>query len=265
MKRLRLRRAGRCAVCGAGLAAGDEAIWDGTARTVTCPECLSHRGAAVDGQAGASALREFERRRLRREARARERLGRLGVALVRLTGEPQTTRAFRQGGSGEVRVGERLEELLREHGVRLLHDRRIPGRGGQIDHIAVGPGGVTVIDTKTVRGRVRVEHAGGVFSARRALLTIGGRDQTRLVDGVERQVELVREALARLGDLDVDVRGALCFPYVDGLPILGRLSVRDVVVDGPRPIAKVARRPGALAGEAIERIWTGLHGSFPRA
>jgi hypothetical protein len=38
--------------------------------------------------------------------------------------------------------------------VRLLHDRRVPRHGhANIDHIAVGPGGVTVIDTKCAARR----------------------------------------------------------------------------------------------------------------
>jgi hypothetical protein len=61
----------------------------------------------------------------------------------------------------------------------LLHDRRILGHGNaKIDHLAVGPGGVTVIDSKTNNGAVRVDRIGGLFSSRRAVLLIGGRDRT---------------------------------------------------------------------------------------
>ena len=127
----------------------------------------------------------------------------------------------------------------------MLHDRRIPRHGNaNIDHIAIGPGGVSVIDTKTHRGKVRVERVGGLFAPRRSLLLIAGRDRTQLIDGVERQIELVRAALAGVGVQSIDVRGALCFPNVQGLPVLAELSVRGVLVSGPRPVAKLARRAG---------------------
>ena len=40
--------------------------------------------------------------------------------------------------------------------VELLHDRRIPGRRSNIDHLAVSPSGIWVIDSKRYAGRARV-------------------------------------------------------------------------------------------------------------
>jgi Nuclease-related domain len=170
-KRLRLRRPDRCAVCDHELAAGDEAIWDPASRTVACLGCDLPEAPVVEGQAGASALREYERRRLRREHHAREKLGRLGVLLARVIDEPQTTKAWQQGGTGEVHAWARLAEHLDGQHVKLLHDRQIPRQGNaNIDHIAIGPGGVTVIDAKTHRGKIHVDRVGGLFSARRSVL-----------------------------------------------------------------------------------------------
>jgi hypothetical protein len=143
------------------------AIWDPAARTVTCLSCTAFEVAAgptaliEPGQPGASALREYQRRHDAREQRARERLGGLGTFLVKRTDEPSSTRVWQQGGSGEVRVGARLERLLDGTSVRLLHDRRVPGHGqANIDHIAVGPVGITVIDSKTHRGKIRRDWRG---------------------------------------------------------------------------------------------------------
>jgi hypothetical protein len=254
-KRLCLRRPDRCTVCGHELATGDEAVWNRVSRTVTCLGCDLGEAPVVEGRAGASALREYERRRRSGEQHARERLGGLGVLLAQVIDEPQTTKVWQQGGNGEVRAGERLAKHLEGYEVKLLHDRRVPGQGNaNIDHLAIGPGGVTVIDAKTHRGKIRVDRVGGLFCARRSVLTIGGRDRTRLVDGVERQVELVRTALSRVGDDQVDVRGALCFTHVNGLPSLAQLIVREIIIDGPKPVAKLARRPGPLQPETINRI-----------
>jgi hypothetical protein len=265
-RRLRLRRADRCAVCGHDLAVGETALWNGQTRTVTCLECAIGDDAAIEGEAGASALREYEARRQRREEHAREKLGGLGALLARLIDEPQSTKVWQQGGHGEASAALRLAKHLDGYSVRLLHDRRIPGHGhANIDHLAIGPGGITVIDTKTHRGPIRVERIGGLVSPRRSVLLIGCRDHTRLVDGVESQIAHVRSALRVIDQELVDIRGALCFPDVDGLPLLGQLSLRGIIVDGPKAVARLARRPGPHTPEAIELLGRRLAVSFPPA
>jgi hypothetical protein len=263
-KRLCIRYPGECVVCRCALAAGAEALWDRRARTLTCLSCSSMSPPGpIEGEAGASAQREYEQRHAEWEQRARDRLGRLGVLLARVTDEPQSTTAWSQGARGEVRTAERLAKHLEGSDVRLLHDRRVPGhRQANIDHIAIGPAGVLVVDTKTTRGKVKTDWRGGLFNPRRTVLLINGHDQTRVIDGVERQVGYVGEALA---DAAVEVRGALCFPHVDGLPVISQLSVRNVVIDGPKPIAKLARRPGPLTSDRIEQLWQQLARAFPPA
>jgi hypothetical protein len=274
-KQLRLRRADRCAVCGRDLAVGERASWDPEARTVTCLACALPTApapavavpdvAVLEGTPGASAQREFQRRHDRREQHAREKLGRLGVVVARVIDEPQSTTSWQQGARGEQLSATRLAKHLDGHPVKLLHDRRIPG-GGQanIDHLAVGPGGVTVIDSKTHKGQIRVERVGGLFSDRHQVLRIAGRDQTKLIDGVERQLHAVAAVLARAG-IETDLRGALCFPRPDGLPIFRQLTVREIVIDGPRQIAKLVCRDGALDHEQIDRIWRHLATALPPA
>src|SRR5947209_14898995 len=89
---------------------------------------------------------------------------------------------------------------------------------------------------ETHKGEIRVERVGGLFTNRHQVLLIGGRDRTALVDSVERQLAIVRTALTRPGAGRIDVRGALCFPNPDGLPIFGQLTVREIVIDGPKPV-----------------------------
>jgi hypothetical protein len=266
-KRLRIRRPGDCVVCRRPLAVGEEAIWNRDSRTLTCLACAAPPPPAVtEGQAGTSALREYERRHAKREQYARDRFGGFGVFLSRVIDEPQSTKSWQRGGKAEVRTSNRLTKLLRDQGALLLHDRRIPRRGNaNIDHIAVGPAGVLVIDTKDYRGRIRTERIGGLLSPRRTVLLVNGRDRTRLIDGVERQVGYVRDALDSAFDEDIEVRGALCFPNPDGLPLFGQLQVRDVVVDGPKPIAKLASQPGPLSSDTISLVWRLLGAAFPEA
>jgi hypothetical protein len=263
-----LSRSDVCVVCGRALAVGDEAVWDRSRATMTCLECHPAPPPPLsEGSAGASALREYERRRGSRRDHARQTLGSVGAALAWMTNEPQSTKAWQQGGVAEVRAGERLAKHLREHGVALLHDRRVPGHGrANIDHLAIGPAGITVIDTKALNGKVRTQRVGGLFKPRRTILEINGRDRTGLVDAVEIQVGYVRTALHGVRFADpVEIRGALCFPDPDGLPLVSGLKVREVVIDGPKRIAKFARRPGSLDTEAIRQLWEHLVQALPPA
>jgi len=119
------------------LPAGTLVIWDRVNRTVTCVVCAASieasgqavRAESLRGHAGASALREYQRRHDNREQHAREKLGAAGVLPSRMIKEPQSTRAWETGGRAEIRTGERLEKLLRDGPVRLLHDRRVPKHG----------------------------------------------------------------------------------------------------------------------------------------
>lgn len=157
-------------------------------------------------------------------------------------------------------------KLLEGTGVHLLHDRRLGGRGkANVDHLAVGPGGVTVIDAKALRGDVRVEAMGGVFSQREQLLKVAGRDRTRLVRGVRAQAEVVRSCLSEHGFAAVEVRCALCFSDAGGMPLLRRLELDGVTIDGTRRVAKLARRPGSLREVEVQRVLQALATALPAA
>ena len=146
----------------------------------------------------------------------------------------------------------------------LLHDRRIPGSRANIDHIAIGPGGVTVIDAKNYKGKVRTKVRGGILRRRTEHLLIGGRDQTRLVEGLKRQVDLVRAALEPAGE-NVDVRGALCMADVQGLPMFGHPLVDGIAIDGSRHVARIARRSGGHSAADVECLADLLGRAFPVA
>jgi hypothetical protein len=271
---IRLRYPGRCRSCGRELATGDRALHDRVARSVNCDRCVSPESEVPTtqpietGTPGASARREYDRRRLARERRRRERwdaigLGSIGAALTRLS-TPHHERAWAIGAQGEERVAARLEKLLQGKGVALLHDRRVPASRANIDHVAIGEGGVTVIDAKHYKGKVRTETRGGLLRPRTEHLWIGGREQTRLVEGVRRQVDLVTAALERAGE-SVDVCGAMCIVDVDSLPLFSHIQVDGVPIDGPKHIARLARRPGLLSPEGVLRVAATIAQAFPPA
>lgn len=255
-KRMRLRYAGRCRLCGTTLAARTEAVYERDTKTVRCVACpsppqppsqeLDVADAVVEtpatsieadteqvpepGTAGASARREFERRQARREERIRTKHPKLSGLILALSDDPQSTTAWNSGALGEERLGQGLDARASDS-VRLLHDRRIPGTRANIDHVAVTPAGVLVIDAKRYVGqRPALVVEGGLIRPRVEKLRVGSRDQTKLVDGVIKQVELVA---GLVGDA-LPVRGCLCFIEADWPLIGGAFTVRGVDVLWPK-------------------------------
>lgn len=71
------------------------------------------------------------------------------VAFVLGMARMSAARRWRAGGEGEQLVARCLRPLAR-HGWLILHD--VPkGAGGNIDHVAAGPGGLFTIETKLTR------------------------------------------------------------------------------------------------------------------
>jgi hypothetical protein len=133
--------------------------------------------------------------------------------------------------------------------VVALHDRKMlrsDGRASRanIDHIAIAASGVWVIDAKTHKGALEVRRTGGLFSPRVEHLYIGGRDKTKLLDGLQAQVDAVRAVLAAVNAM-APVRGVLCFVGTE-LPWFGE-SIAGVPLLGRRGLAKLMKQPGELA------------------
>lgn len=260
-KRMRLRYAGVCRLCGSELSARGEAIYERITKTVRCIECPSESfsddvGSRVDlpvraapthgaGVAGSSARREYERRKAKDEQRLRQRWGRLGGIAVALSDEKQSTKAWATGAVGEERLGARLDALVSES-IAVLHDRRIPGTRANIDHIAVTGGGIWVIDAKRYQGRPELKISGGILRPRVETVVFGRRDCTNLVDGVLRQAEAVREVVG-----DLPVTGALCFVDADWPLIGGAFATRGVEVLWPKRLAKLLSEGGGGAVDVV--------------
>jgi hypothetical protein len=272
-KRMRLRYAGTCRVCDAELPPKVEAIYERSSRTVRCLDHVEALGSPkpsdepeppsadlqpgpgpVDvGTPGASARREFERRRDGRERRVRARFPRIGGLLHALSAEPQTTESWNTGAVGEERLGAALNDRASDI-LRVLHDRRVPRSRANIDHLAVTPSGVYVIDAKKYAGRPRLQVEGGVLRPRTEKLFVGRRHCTRLVDGVLKQVDVVRTVV---GD-DVPVHPVLCFVEADWPLIGGSFVTRGVSVVWPRRLYPQLEAEGAWTPETIASVHVAL-------
>ncbi|HET7182919.1 MAG TPA: nuclease-related domain-containing protein [Candidatus Limnocylindrales bacterium] len=98
-------------------------------------------------------------------------------------------RSWGKGAVGEEALGAKLSALAEERRV-ILHDRRIPGSKANIDHLAVTPGGVYVIDAKHYSGRLQQRDLGRWFKTDLRLY-VGRRDCTKLLHGSEDQAQVV--------------------------------------------------------------------------
>jgi hypothetical protein len=210
--------------------------------------------------AGASAQREYERRKAKREGRIRAQHPKIGGLILALSYDPQSTTAWSSGARGEIALGERLDKHA-SGTIAAMHDRRIPGTKANIDHIVVTAGGVLVVDAKRYvdkRPELRVE--GGILRPRVEKLMVGGRDRTKLVDGVLGQVEHVRAAL---GGESIEVSGVLCF--IDAAwPLIGSFfSTRGVRVVSPRRLSKILNE--ASGGVDVPTVQDRIARAFPRA
>lgn len=276
-KRMKLRYAGVCRECSYDLPAGTKAVYGVSSKTVRCLQCADPAGTPaqtfsaeaaaevaldhLDGVAGSSARREHQRRKASREERIRGRHPKLGGVILALSDDPQSTRAWAVGAQGEERLGRRLDTLGSPL-VRVLHDRRIPGTRANIDHVVICPSGVFVIDAKRYKGRPHLRAEAGLFSPRTEKLIVGNRDCSRLVDGVLKQAELVRRALA---EPDTAVVSVLCFVEADWPLIGGDFHTRDVYVTWPKKLAARINRPGQLPEPRIEAMQRRLAEAFPAA
>jgi hypothetical protein len=148
----------------------------------------------------------------------------------------------------------------------MLHDRRAPIRQGNIDHIAIAPTGVYVIDCKRYKGKIQVVKP--PFG--RASLKINRRNRTRLLEGLGRYVADVEAAVAGVAD-GVPVHGCLCFVAPAGLlseiglPMLRTLKIDGYALYGPRRLAKRLNKRGPLTAERANLLHAELAQRLPPA
>jgi Nuclease-related domain len=211
-----------------------------------------------NGTAGASARREYERRKTRREERARAAHPRIGGFLLRLNGTPQHVERWSRGAEGEELVARALAARCNEL-VVLLHDRRLPGTRANIDHIAVAPSGVWVIDTKRYKGKVEVKKE--LFGA--PALRIGGSDRTKLVAGLAAQVDAVKQVVEAI-DRGIPVHGCFCFVDAD-LPLLSTPTIAGFFCLSRNGLAKRLNASGPVARDRASLLAQRLRTEFPGA
>ena len=234
-----------CSVCRSPLRSGLRAWWDAPSGHLECGACRPELSAP-----GASAQREGERRYANRDQRTRTNHPVVGGILMAARERPQHEQSWLTGAEGERRVGKMLEDLA-PNGVRVVHDRAVLASKANIDHIAVSPTGIYVIDTKFHEGK-RVELKAPLFG--RARLRVGGRENTKLVTGMAKQVSTVREAIG----IDVQVTPVVCF-LAATWPMFGKsFSIDGVRVCGPKVLRRWLTRPGNLSPATVDETFRAI-------
>jgi hypothetical protein len=211
----------------------------------------------VPGTPGASARARYARLRRRDDRRRRQVFGPLAPVVALLTGPKRSTEAWAWGAEGEERVGAFLDHIVGARGL-LLHDRRIPSSRANLDHLAIVPSGVWVIDAKHYHGRLERRSMGGWFTPRQALY-VGRRDRSALIASARRQRAEVKRRLPP----DVAVRATLCFIGVEKNLFARAFTLDGILVTWPKALAKTLRAPGPLDPDRRRQLAVALGRAFP--
>jgi hypothetical protein len=118
-----------------------------------------------------------------------------------------------------AKVEHRLTKALRGTGAVVLHDILIPATGTTVDHLCIAPSGITAIDVERDR-------------------EAGGRDE--LAERVRREGQVIAAALTDALVEPDQVTSAIC--RATRPEPLRLSSIGNVMVGGPRAVARAARR-----------------------
>lgn len=265
---MRLRYPAVCSVCGIELSARTDAFWDREAKQATCLVCGggSELASAAKGHPGGSATAKAGQLEERQVRDARKRWGDHAAAVAaEIAKDDPSARSWAKGGIGESRLAALIDREVGD-AVIALHDRIIPGtRGANIDHLFVAQTGVWVVDAKAYKGKIEKRDVGPIWRADYQVY-VGGRNRTKLVDGMTLQLKAVRAAL-QLDPVSAQVKlhPALCFLESDWSLFARPFDVRGVTVLYPGALRDRLKKRGNVPRETMERIATRLALSLPSA
>ena len=266
-KLIRAKKISSCEVCKRKVPTGEPIYWSRSSSTIRCeadrPVDINDGEGNVVGVAGASARRQYKSKANWDEGAINKRFPKIGRVLNLFNDDPQSTMAWKQGAEGEEAVGEFLATLAKNNGYVLLNDRRIRGSKANIDHILITEKAVFVIDAKNYRGLVSVEYES--FFSKKEILKIDGKDRTKLVLGVQKQVSLVREALSDEIRSPESIQGVLAFFAADWPLISPAKQILDIKLNGRKGLADLIQKHPKIENLDIKKISNLLVRQFPTA
>lgn len=209
-------------------------------------------GYGAEEQASRRARRAAERRR---DLAANEAAG--SAVEAELERLQRQQRNWSQGAEGERQVASALEPLA-QFGWLAAHDVHWPGRPqANIDHIAVGPGGVVVIDAKNWTGAVTLANS---------TLRQNGYSREREVEGVAQAAAAVTALLAP--QHRACVRAVICLAgqeqdpatVTSGVTVIGRHQLATWLATLP---ARLTPYDVADVGRHLQRELGSPHAAAP--
>lgn len=210
------------------------------------------------GEAGRSALEKYERLHRKRESRIDAKFGPFAGVVKFLTDDPQSISAWKKGSIGEQKLAASLRENLKDRAI-LLNDRTVPRTRGNIDHLVIAPSGIWVVDAKNYSGLVQQRDVGGFFKVDMRFY-VGGRDRSKVINGLEWQVKAVANAL---NGFDVPISSAVCFTDAEWGWFAKPFTLRGVFVSGPYGLARKIAESGPLTKEDVPIIASRLSEALP--
>ncbi|MFD3932337.1 nuclease-related domain-containing protein [Streptomyces sp. NPDC058614] len=148
-----------------------------------------------------------------------------------------TQSTWAKGAAGEQATA-RLLARLERRGYVVLHDRVVPESRANLDHLVIGPAGITYIDTKAWRSKR------SSLTLDKGTLHLDGYAQTRALETVTWEAQQVAHALGCQVHPVIAVHGA-------AIPApRGRLTTAGVTV------IEAKRLPGLLQGLRPQAEWT---------
>lgn len=254
-RRMNLRYAGNCRVCGTGIAAGSSAFYERARRTVRCLDCTDAAAPAGEGKgvspslSGSSSADDLRFRapasavicevlRAQSGAPPRSRWARLfGRSPLSATSDP-----WYLGAVGELEIGRLLDRLGPEW--TAIHAIPIGKAGSDIDHLVIGPGGIFTINAKHHEGK-------RIWLGARRLLVNGQR--TDHLRNAAFEGRRVAKLLSRGARRPIAVTPIVAIVGARGLTVRERPADVEVIVDR-QLVGWLQRRGRAILASEVDEL-----------
>lgn len=168
------------------------------------------------------------------------------TVVFRMLGVKTEERAWRIGADGEEKVAAQLARVTRrDPRWRFLHAIPVGERGSDIDHLAIGPGGLFTINAKH-HPRAKIWVGGNTF-------LVNGQRQP-YVRNSRHEAARASRLLTQAAGLPVEAHGVIV--TVNAEDVVIKAQPEDVTVVPRMQISRwLRRRPGLLTDDQIEGIY----------
>lgn len=174
----------------------------------------------------------------------------VGIASWKWRSVKAEARLIKTGLKGERSTGQLLQSELLPVGYEVFHDCCFDGFN--VDHVAIGPGGVFALETKTRSkppGDARVTYDG------RQVLVNGMEPDRDPVAQARAGASRIRDVLAEYAGFETEVRGVVLFP---GWYVESKGKTQTWVLNPKAFVSWAQKEPRRLTPEQVRMLAFGL-------